>query len=31
MLWVDVRDVAFVPSGPAYCAKPDLDLQPSTQ
>jgi hypothetical protein len=31
MLWADIKDVAFVPKGYAYCVKPDNDLEPSAQ
>lgn len=31
MLWVDIKDVVFVPKGYAYCPKPDRDLEPSAE
>jgi hypothetical protein len=31
MLWADIKDVAFVPKGYAYCVKPDNDLEPSAE
>jgi hypothetical protein len=31
MLWVDIKDVTFVPKGYAYCVKPDRDLEPSAE
>lgn len=31
MLWVNIKDVAFVPRGAPYCPKPDRDLEPSAE
>lgn len=30
VLWAHLKDVTFRPKGPAFCPKPDHDLQPAT-